>query len=69
MFTSVSMAGTGAIVVVVVELLLKLAGVEVEEGTTLEAVNAVVTAAGYVLLVWGQIRRKDLVAGLLRRDS
>lgn len=61
------MAGVGSIVSVI-ELALKMLGIEAPEGSVLGAVNGIVAAGGLVLLVWGQLRRKDLFAGLVRKD-
>lgn len=60
------MAGTGGIISVV-ELVLKLIGVDFPEGSVGAAVNGIVAAVGLVLLVWGQVRRKDLTAGIVRK--
>lgn len=66
MFTSISMAGTGT-AVVIIQAILSILGIEAPEGSVAGAVDAVVTVVGFVLLVWGQLRRKDLVAGFIRK--
>lgn len=65
MFSTVSMTGVGAIVTLI-EALLRVFGVEVAEGSVGAGVNGLVSFVGLVLMVWGQIRRKDLKFGLLR---
>lgn len=62
----VSMAGVGALITVAVTLL-KLFGVELPEGTEAKVTEAIVTIVGIGLLVWGQVRRPDLVAGIFRK--
>jgi len=66
MFTNTSMTGVG-LVVVLVETLAKLFGFEFPEGSVAEAINGAVSFVGFVLLVVGQLRRKDLRLGLFRR--
>lgn len=63
---SVSITGLG-VVVLVLEQLAKLVGLELPEGSVGSAVNAVVQVVGFVLLVVGQLRRKDLKLGLVRK--
>lgn len=66
MFNSVSMAGTGGVVLIVEELL-KLFGFEFGDGAVAQAVDAVWTLVGFGMLIWGQVRRPDLIGGLVRR--
>lgn len=66
MFTNVSMAGTGS-AIVLLEGLLRFLGVEFPEGSVAQAVNGFLAFLGFALLVWGQLRRKDLKFGLLRK--
>ena len=66
MFASVSMTGTGLATWGISWLLLQL-GVEVGEESVAGFVQAVLTAAGFVLTVWGQLRREDLEFGILRK--
>lgn len=66
MFNAVSMTGVGA-VITVLETIAKMIGIELPEGSVASAVNGVVAVVGLVLLIVGQYRRKDLVAGIVRR--
>lgn len=66
MFTSISMAGTG-LVVTLIETILRLFGFEFAEGSVFAAVNGIVIAVGFVLMIVGQLRRKDLLWGFLRK--
>jgi len=65
-FANVSMTGTGLLTWGVAWLLAQ-AGVDVGEESIAGFVQAVLTAAGFVLTVWGQLRRSDLEYGLLRK--
>ena len=60
------MTGTGLAVALIAWVLAGL-GVEVGEESIAGFVQAVLTAAGFVLTVWGQLRREDLKFGLLRK--
>lgn len=62
-----SVTGGGAIVLIV-SAALKWFGVEVADGQIDTAVKAIIDLAGIFMLVYGQLRRKDLVAGIVRRD-
>ena len=64
--TSISLTGVGGIVTVV-ELALSFFGVVPSEGSILAIVNGLVALSGVVTLVYGQLRRKDLVGGIIRR--
>lgn len=61
-----SKAGVGA-VVILVESLLRFIGVDFPEGSVSEAINGLVVFGGLVLLVVGQLQRKDLKYGLFRK--
>lgn len=61
------MAGTGGIVVLI-EFALKLLNIDVPGGMVGDTVNAVVTVAGTIIFIWGQVRRKDLHFGLIRKQ-
>ena len=63
---ALSMAGVGGLVTVAVTLL-NLFGIELPEGTAVKVTEAVITLAGVCLLVWGQFRRTDLIAGIVRK--
>jgi hypothetical protein len=60
-----SLTGTGLIVVIVTELL-RAFGVE-NTGGVQEAVVGLLTFIGWVALVYGQLRRKDLSWGIFRK--
>lgn len=62
----VSVTGIGAIIVVI-EYLFGLFGVEFPEGSVEAGVQGGIAFVGLVLVVIGQLRRKDLKAGLLRK--
>lgn len=62
----VSVTGIGAIVMVV-EYLAKLSGFELPDGSIANAVNGLVSFIGLVMIVWGQLRRKDLRYGIFRK--
>lgn len=66
-FNVVSMTGSGASIVVLLDVLLPFFGVNLPEGTTAAAVAGAIEFVGWVLLVVGQIRRPDLVLGMIRR--
>ena len=66
MFNSVSMAGTG-VVITLIESVLKLFGIDFPDGSVGQAVNGAVAILGLVLLVVGQLRRKDLNMGFFRK--
>ena len=61
------MSGVGAAIVVVLKVLLPLFGIDIPEEGIVAFVGAIVTIIGTVLLVVGQVRRPDLVGGIIRR--
>ncbi len=63
--TPISLAGSGAIITVI-EFALRYTNVDLPDGSVAALVNGVVTVGGIVLLIWGQLRRKDLKYGLFR---
>ncbi len=65
--TSISLTGIGGIVTIV-ELVLRLFGVEAPEGSVLAVVNGFVQLVGIGTLIYGQLRRKDLKMGMIRRE-
>lgn len=66
MFTNISATGTGAIITLT-EALLRAFGVEFPEGSVASAINGIAAAVGLGLIIWGQINRKDLKAGIVRK--
>ena len=67
MFNTVSMTGTGGAIVVLLQVILPLFGVDLQKFDVPQIVEALTTIVGAVLLIWGQIRRKDMVAGIIRK--
>ena len=67
MFNQVSMAGTGAAIITLINLILPALGFDIPEGTVAAAVEGVVNVAGFAFLIWGQARRTDLIGGLIRK--
>lgn len=66
MLNSISITGVGG-VFTLVELFLRVFGIELPEGSVLAAVNGLITVVGVILLIWGQVRRPDLKWGFLRK--
>jgi len=63
---ALSLTGVGA-VITVIEAILKWFNIEVAEGTVAAGVNGAVSFAGLVLIVWGQLRRKDVHLGIFKK--
>ena len=61
-----SLAGVG-LIISVLSFLAKYFQLDVDDGQITEAVNAGSQFVGFVLLVWGQLRRKDLKFGVIRK--
>ena len=68
-FKFTSKAGVGAVIVTLMEVVLPLIGLDSQEGTAANVVDAVATLVGFALLLYGQFDRKDLEYGLFRKDS
>jgi len=66
MFTSFSMTGTG-IALLIIRGVLNFFGIEADDSTLVAVVDSVLVVVGWILTIWGQIRRKDLEGGFLRR--
>lgn len=66
MFNGTSMAGSG-LIITLIETILKLTGVEFPDGSVSAGINGIIAFVGLILLVWGQVRRKDLKFGLIRK--
>lgn len=64
--TNTSMAGVGMYGFIIVSLL-RMLGVDVEQTEVDNVVLAAVTVGTFVIWVVGQLRRSDLVGGLLRK--
>lgn len=65
MFATKSMTGTG-LAIIAVEYLLTAMNISFEAGSVAAFVNGIVTVVGFVWIVWGQLRRKDLSWGMFR---
>lgn len=48
-------------------LALKVVGVDLDEGTATEVVLSATALIGFFIWVYGQLKRSDLVLGLVRR--
>lgn len=66
MFKNVSMTGTG-LVITLIQTLLTLFGFEFETDSLAAGINGLVAFFGFIFLIWGQLRRKDLSFGLIRK--
>lgn len=71
MFSNISMAGTGlaGVIVYVIILVGKILGIDIAEAELTTHVQNVIGAVGFVLVLIGQVRRPDLIRGLLRRKQ
>jgi hypothetical protein len=58
--TSISLTGVGAVLVTVLNALFPLIGIELPEGSVESGVIGVMNFVGFVLLIYGQARRKDV---------
>lgn len=65
MFINKSMTGTG-LAVIIIMMFLNYVGIEADESTVLEVMESSVTLAGWIMTIYGQIRRKDLDFGFWR---
>lgn len=64
--SKISLTGVG-VLIMLVQTALTLLGIETEPGTVEYAVNSFVAVVGFIALVIGQVRRKDLHAGIIRK--
>lgn len=55
-------------IVVALTWLLSHFGVNIEENQVLLAVNGLIQVVGVGMTIWGQLRRKDLHMGLIRKS-
>ena len=67
MFKDYSMAGTGGAVLVLLQVVLPMLGLDLPEDTLVATGAAIMTILGTVLLVIGQLRRPDMKFGLIRK--
>lgn len=64
--STVSLTGVGAIITIL-NTILPLVGIDLPDGALEGVVDAVVTLVGFGLLIYGQLRRKDLEYGIFRK--
>lgn len=62
----ISLAGSG-LLILIVEAVLGMFGITPEPGTVEQVLNSLIVAGGWLMLIIGQLRRRDLIAGLVRR--
>lgn len=62
----ISLAGSG-LLILIIEAVLGAFGITPEPGSVSQVLNSVVVAGGWLMLIIGQIRRRDLIAGIVRR--
>lgn len=65
--TSISKAGLGQYVLLI-EAVLAMFGVNLPDGSVLEALNGLVVFLALVLAIVGQFTRKDLSLGIFRKS-
>lgn len=63
---NISLAGTG-LYVIIITAVLNYFGITADAGSVTAVVTSVITIFGWVLLIFGQLRRKDLTLGLVRK--
>ena len=61
------MAGTGVAIVTILEVLFPIFGIELPEGSIEAGVFGFGAGIGWLLLIWGQVRRRDLKFGIFRK--
>lgn len=64
---SVSTTAIGIAIVTVLQVILPLFGLQVPEGSLTQSVQGVITLIGLVVAIVGQIKRKDMKYGLIRK--
>lgn len=65
-FSSVSMTGTGVAIYALMTVLAYF-GVSLSEGDVAKVVEQALSVFSFVLMVYGQLRRKDLNYGVFRK--
>jgi len=63
----VSRAGAGLYTFVLV-LVARWFGIDLDEGDATEIITSSITLISFILLIWGQLARKDLMFGLFRKE-
>lgn len=66
MFNTISMTGTGMIIALLA-FGLPYIGINLDQNTITQFVDAVAQVISIILMAWGQIRRPDLVGGIVRK--
>ena len=66
MLTSISKGGAGTLILLI-GAVLNLLGIEHNSGELEVAINGLMAFAGFALLIWHQLSRKDLWVGLFRK--
>lgn len=64
----ISLAGSG-ILILMLEAVLGAFGITTEPGTVDAVLNSAIVAGGWLMIIIGQLRRKDLLLGIVRRFS
>ncbi len=64
----VSVTGSG-LIILIIEGILHLFGITPDSGSVAAVVNASLIVIGWVAVIIGQLRRKDLHFGLIRKTS
>ena len=67
MFKNLSKAGLGIALIAVLKVIFPFFGIEVPEESLVQAVEAVGVVLGFILMVYGQLDRKDLTMGIYRK--
>lgn len=62
-----SMTGSGMIVIAI-SALLHYFGITIGNDQITTAINGIIQVAGVVMTIYGQVRRKDLTMGLIRKS-
>jgi hypothetical protein len=66
MFNTVSMTGSGMAILIIMTIA-QFLGISFDQNQVAMIVKDVIDIAGFVFMVWGQLRRNDLVMGLFRK--
>ena len=66
MFNLVSKNGI-ATIILVIDGILRFFGIDVDQTVLTTAIHGLATFIAFVFLVWNQLSRKDLVAGIFRK--
>ena len=64
---NVSLTGVGAILVTVLNALFPMLGIDLPEGSVESGVIGVMNFIGFILLIYGQYRRKDVSGFIMKK--